>query len=569
MAAARRRLNELNRELRIQLPVYLMVTKCDLVAGFTEYFDDLDAGRPRAGLGRDVPVRRRRPRARPPQAYPAEFDALIGRLNERLFARLEEERDAAPRHEDLRLPAADGGAARSCSAQFVDRRLRVHALRPADAAARRLLHERHAGGHADRSAARRDRPAVRRGAGRRRAAGRTRQGVLHRAAAQGRAVRRVRARRRQPPPRGAEGGGAARRLCRDGRRSPCSASCCCRSATAATATTSTQVGERRRQAAGGPADWRRRVARDACCRGWTRCAPCRTRPIATPTTRRGRCAGGCFRATSLGNAARDAYMRELDGALLPQVAARIRERLIDYAPEPEKLYEYLKAYLMLGRAGAPRQGAARLHCGPRVEEPRRGRPRSGRCALEAFRQPARIRGRAAPGGAGSSRSSRRRAARFGRRRSAGSFTARSGSATRPTPRAPCGSTSRPAWAPTGCCSERAGCRCPSRCRVSTPRRCSGRSPTAAPTTSSSSSPPTNGCGAKAESPRVGSGTHRGGVHRPLREGLHRVLGRHRQGHRARVDGDAGEHEGRAGDPRRARRRRCAGCSRRSTSRRSW
>ena len=57
VAAARRRLNELNRELRIQLPVYLMVTKCDLVAGFTEYFDDLDAGRPRAGLGRDVPVR--------------------------------------------------------------------------------------------------------------------------------------------------------------------------------------------------------------------------------------------------------------------------------------------------------------------------------------------------------------------------------------------------------------------------------------------------------------------------------------------------------------------------------
>ena len=34
--AARRRLNELNRELHIQLPVYVMVTKCDLVAGFTE-----------------------------------------------------------------------------------------------------------------------------------------------------------------------------------------------------------------------------------------------------------------------------------------------------------------------------------------------------------------------------------------------------------------------------------------------------------------------------------------------------------------------------------------------------
>ena len=39
--AARRRLNEFTRELRIQLPVYVMVTKCDMVAGFTEYFDDL------------------------------------------------------------------------------------------------------------------------------------------------------------------------------------------------------------------------------------------------------------------------------------------------------------------------------------------------------------------------------------------------------------------------------------------------------------------------------------------------------------------------------------------------
>ena len=57
MAAARRRLDELNRELRISLPVYLMVTKCDLVAGFTEYFDDL-AQEGRAQVwGVDVPVR--------------------------------------------------------------------------------------------------------------------------------------------------------------------------------------------------------------------------------------------------------------------------------------------------------------------------------------------------------------------------------------------------------------------------------------------------------------------------------------------------------------------------------
>ena len=39
--AARNRLAELNRELNIQLPVYVMVTKCDLVDGFSEYFEDL------------------------------------------------------------------------------------------------------------------------------------------------------------------------------------------------------------------------------------------------------------------------------------------------------------------------------------------------------------------------------------------------------------------------------------------------------------------------------------------------------------------------------------------------
>ena len=52
--AARSRLDELIRELRIQLPVYVMVTKCDLVEGFAEYFDDSDArkGAPRSGASR-------------------------------------------------------------------------------------------------------------------------------------------------------------------------------------------------------------------------------------------------------------------------------------------------------------------------------------------------------------------------------------------------------------------------------------------------------------------------------------------------------------------------------------
>ena len=47
---------------------------------------------------------------------------------------------------------------------------------------------------------------------------------------------------------------------------------------------------------------------------------------------------GLYQGDSIGNAARDAYVRELDGTLLPRVAARIEERLVEFAPEPEKLY---------------------------------------------------------------------------------------------------------------------------------------------------------------------------------------------------------------------------------------
>jgi type VI secretion system protein ImpL len=57
---------------------------------------------------------------------------------------------------------------------------------------------------------------------------------------------------------------------------------------------------------------------------------------------------GLFQGNALGNAARDAYARELNDVFLSQVTARFRQRLLDYAAEPEKLYEYLKGYLMLG-----------------------------------------------------------------------------------------------------------------------------------------------------------------------------------------------------------------------------
>ena len=96
VAAARRRLNELNKELRINLPVYVLVTKCDLVSGFTEYFDDLTAEGRAEVWGVTFP-QALTDNGQAANAFPAEFDALMERLNERVLARLEDDHDVRRR----------------------------------------------------------------------------------------------------------------------------------------------------------------------------------------------------------------------------------------------------------------------------------------------------------------------------------------------------------------------------------------------------------------------------------------------------------------------------------------
>lgn len=96
IAAVRRRLDELNRELKINLPVYTIVTKCDLIAGFSEYFDDL-AQEGRAQVWGVTFPYEQTANGQAAVAFPAEFDALVERLNSRMFTRLHDERDARRR----------------------------------------------------------------------------------------------------------------------------------------------------------------------------------------------------------------------------------------------------------------------------------------------------------------------------------------------------------------------------------------------------------------------------------------------------------------------------------------
>ncbi|HTV80433.1 MAG TPA: type VI secretion system membrane subunit TssM [Steroidobacteraceae bacterium] len=96
VAAVRERLEELHRELRITLPVYLLLTKCDLLAGFTEFFDDLDQEARAQVWGTTFPIADSRSGAAPAQLS-AQLDELLERLNTRMLGRLEAERDVERR----------------------------------------------------------------------------------------------------------------------------------------------------------------------------------------------------------------------------------------------------------------------------------------------------------------------------------------------------------------------------------------------------------------------------------------------------------------------------------------
>lgn len=101
----RERVGELYTRLGVRLPIYVMVTKADLLAGFNEFFAELDAdGRAQVwGTTFDftqLPHETRSLVAR----FQEEFGRLEGRLYAALPARLQEERDLQRRAAIYRFP---------------------------------------------------------------------------------------------------------------------------------------------------------------------------------------------------------------------------------------------------------------------------------------------------------------------------------------------------------------------------------------------------------------------------------------------------------------------------------
>lgn len=96
-AAIRTRIQELYSQLGVRFPIYLMLTKLDLVPGFMEFFDTLSKEERAQVWGMTFPLDDGQQGDGPLAQFASEFALLEQRLNQRLVERLQQERDPARR----------------------------------------------------------------------------------------------------------------------------------------------------------------------------------------------------------------------------------------------------------------------------------------------------------------------------------------------------------------------------------------------------------------------------------------------------------------------------------------
>jgi type VI secretion system protein ImpL len=116
--AVRRRVKELYDQLGVRVPVYAVFTKSDLIAGFTEFFDDLDRERRGQVWGVTFPLNKSD--AGTAGLFGGEFKLLVERLNQRLLNRLRTERSPERRTLIAGFPAQVASLAAPLGAFLID-----------------------------------------------------------------------------------------------------------------------------------------------------------------------------------------------------------------------------------------------------------------------------------------------------------------------------------------------------------------------------------------------------------------------------------------------------------------
>ncbi len=92
-AAVRARLTELREKLGVRFPVYVLFTKADLIAGFTEFHDNLGKEDREQVWGFTLPLEQGKGEASPIAAFDEQFAALLERLNMQSLERMQAESD--------------------------------------------------------------------------------------------------------------------------------------------------------------------------------------------------------------------------------------------------------------------------------------------------------------------------------------------------------------------------------------------------------------------------------------------------------------------------------------------
>ena len=90
-AAIRRRLRELYETLKVKAPVYLLLTKADLIAGFNEFFHDLNRDERRQIVGVTLPAAESELGDAGMATLGSELDGIAGRLSARAVDRIQQE----------------------------------------------------------------------------------------------------------------------------------------------------------------------------------------------------------------------------------------------------------------------------------------------------------------------------------------------------------------------------------------------------------------------------------------------------------------------------------------------
>jgi type VI secretion system protein ImpL len=116
--AVRRRVQELHRHLGIRFPIYLLVTKCDLLAGFTDYLGDIDKETRATPWGFTFGLDDgQRPDT---SVFDAEYAALEQRLQDGVVDRMRAERDVQRRARIYTFPQQFAGL-RDVLSEFVQK----------------------------------------------------------------------------------------------------------------------------------------------------------------------------------------------------------------------------------------------------------------------------------------------------------------------------------------------------------------------------------------------------------------------------------------------------------------